>query len=56
MGGSMPSIRGTAVAYKQFVYSGKAGTFLSKELAESLRNYGTIPLKEKVPINCACVE
>jgi DNA-binding transcriptional LysR family regulator len=40
---------------KQFVYSGKAGTFLSKELAESLPEIIAIPLKEKVPINFALV-
>ncbi len=40
---------------KEFVYSGKAGTFLSKELAETFPEMAIIPLKEKIPVNFSLV-
>lgn len=40
---------------KEFVHSGKAATFLSKELAETFPEIATIPLKEKIPVNFSLV-
>jgi DNA-binding transcriptional LysR family regulator len=40
---------------KEFIYSGQAGTFLCKELAETLPEVGIIPLKEKIPVNFSLV-
>jgi DNA-binding transcriptional LysR family regulator len=40
---------------KEFVYSGKAGTFLSKELAETFPEIATIQLKEKISVNFSLV-
>jgi len=40
---------------EEFVCSGKAGTFLCKELAEMLPGVAAIPLTEKIPVNFSLV-
>lgn len=40
---------------EEFVSSGKAGTFLSKELAETLPDIVTIPLKKIIPVNFSLI-